>query len=1700
MAGEIKHKWHGTVLTITSDAGTSSADLKGERGMEGIRGPQGRCGMILNPDGTVNYDGYATEDYVDFKIEQLEQEEPDMSNYYTKDEIDATLAEFKPSGGGGGGGGSNNAVMTITNTTGWLSKTIAQGADCFVQGSWSSVEDGMSTGAGSLAIYVSGAVKHTSNVEQGAFRFNVAPYLINGKNTVRVSVSDVYGNTKSIVYTINVVVLTITSTFDGGIAYNGAIVYTYTPMGSMEKTIYFVLDGKQIGTATVFTSGREQNFTIPAQTHGSHKFEVYYETTIDGQIIPSNKLVYDLICIEEGNSTPIISSTFNKTSMVQLETVDIYYSVYNPGAITADISLLVNNVSVNNLTVDRTQQLWTYRAETAGETTLTIKCGNTKKNFVINVEPSDIKVEAETAGLELYLNSYGRSNSEANPGSWIYGDIECQFTNYNWKSDGWQVDDNNQVVHRVAGDARLFIPLNVFSGDARETGKTIEIEFATRDTMDYEAVILSCMNGGIGLEMTAQKATLTSEQSEIFTQYKENEHIRLAFVIEKRKDNRLVYIYLNGIMCGVVQYPDDDNFAQGVPVGISIGSNLATIDLYTIRVYNHNLTRYQILDNWIADTQNFVEKSNRYYRNQIYNDYGTVLINNLPTTLPYLILEAPELPQYKGNKVGVNGRYIDPLNANKCFEFVGAIADVQGTSSAGYARKNYIISFPYDYQLREDSIPTNMFTFKADVASSEGANNVELVRLYNNICPYKTPPQLENANVRQGIDGFPIVIFHNDGKETKFIGKYNFNNDKATPEVFGFEGTDESWEIRNNTSNRVLWKSADFSGTDWLNDFEGRYPKDNTDPTKLARFAEWVVSTDRTGLSEAEAAARLEKFKNEIEQYAVLDSALFYYLFTELFLMVDSRAKNAFPTIYEGEDKVVWLPYDMDTAMGINNEGALAFGYGLEDTDVTETGADVYNGQHSVFWCNLRDAFGDKIKEMYQKLRSDNVLSYEIVEQMFEDHQSVWPEAIWNEDAWYKYLEPLVKDNSAAYLAMLQGSKEEQRKWWLYNRFRYMDAKYNAGDAMDDYITLRGYEKSDITVTPYADIYAAIKYGSYMVQERAFRDNDYTLECPLDTLNDTEIYIYSSSQLKSIGDVSGLKVGYADFSMATRLQDLKLGSNAEGYSNTNLVELYLGNNALLRDIDVRNCPNLTQSIDLRSCANIEHVYFDGTAIKGCSLPDGGILKTLHLPATISNLTIMNQRSLTDLSIPTYENITTLRLENVGDKVDVFTILGQMKANSRVRLINMDWAFNDVSEVYTFYSLLDTMKGLDENGGNVDKVQISGHIHVPSIRSNEIAAFQKRYPYITFTADELYYHIKYQNYDTSLLYEYWTLPGPTAIDPVAEGKIEAPTKPSNGYSNFYYDRWDALPVINGEVIITAQYRAETIYYTVRFLNTDGTVLETVQTTYLTDVVYSGATPKPSASTTYQYFAGWYPQPLNITTNTDCVALYRGPWNDLNEYYLKEITESWSEIIASIRDGSYATKYRPMMYKPLTIGDTVFNMYIVDMYVDTLANDNGKAAITWMAGNADLVLPWHSTSGTPPTLSWETCDLRKYLNGEFREMIPEEVRNAIVPIKKEVYQRSNDSTALDYQVTFTTLTTVNDYLWLRSTRASEYGPIKIARYCTFPGGNGHGENPWTRDINALGSAFYPVYVGLDNENYRWYSDDVTESKPVRFFFCT
>lgn len=1438
----------------------------------------------------------------------ITQEQADYLYLTSNNEVVAgPLGPFSGTGGSGGSSG-NNAVLAVSNTSGWLSKSIAYGKDCLVQITWSSLEDEMPTGNGVMKVTVNGIVKAMLDIPQGAVTADLGPYLSVGSNAVRIQVSDAYENSRTINFNINAIEASMSSTFDSGTAFDGIITFTYVPVGAISKTVHILLDGKEIATVTTTTSsGRQMSYTIPAQKHGAHTLEAYFDATVNGQTIESNHLYYEIICVESLNTTPIIATSFQDGTVAQYTTLAIPFTVYDPANLTAEVELSVDGNVVSRQAVDRTQQIWSYRADSAGDLALEISCGSASRTIALTVTVSEMEIEAETEGLSLYLSSAGRSNTEENPGVWEYGDISAVFSGFNFTSDGWQLDEDNIPVLRVSGDARLTIPVQPFGKDFRTTGKTIEIEFATRNVMNYDAIVLSCMSGNRGISITPQLATLRSEQKEITTRYKENEHLRLSFVVEKKAVNRLIYCYINGIMSGVVQYPADDDFAQSVPVDISIGSRDAAIDLYCIRVYDNDLTRHQVLNNWIADTQVVETMLERYSRNHVFDAYSQIVISQLPKDLPYLVLDGTELPQYKGDVKTMSGYYTDPVNGSKSFTFSGAEVDVQGTSSQYYARKNYKIKFKggfvdpsgntqETYKLRSDSIPTNTFTFKADVASSEGANNVELARLYEDTCPFRTAPQKQDSRIRQGIDGFPIVVFWYDGENTSFIGKYNFNFDKATPEVFGFAEGDESWEILNNTSDRVLWKDDDYSDTDWQGDFEARYPKDYADPANLSELAAWLKSTDQSAATGDKltvnrtfdgvlyttdtAAYRLAKFKSEFAQHFEKDAVLFYYLFTELFLMVDSRAKNMFPTFMSGS-KWFSLPYDFDTAIGINNEGALVFSYNLEDIDHTESGADIYNGQQSVLWINVRAAFFEDIKAMYQKLRSNGTLSFAVAEQRFEEHQAKWPEAVFNEDAYFKYLQPLVEQNTASYLTMLQGSKAEQRKWWLYNRFRYLDSKYNAGDALTDVVTLRGYAKDDITVTPYADIYATVKYGSYLVQQRANRNVAYTLACPLSNVNDTEIYIYSASQLQSIGDLSGLMVGYADFSMATRLQSLKVGDAADSYSNGNLTELYLGNNTLLRTLDVRNCPNLKQAVDVSGCTNIEHLYFEGTAVTGVQLPNGGILKTLHLPETVTNLTIRNQTGITDFVIGGYNNISTLRLENVSEVFDLWEILHSIPVGARVRVTGLERSFEDAAGILAFYDLLDTMRGLDENGNNTDKAQISGIFTIDTLTGNDLAEMQERYPNIKIQYNHFTAQVNFYDDSGSTLLK--TVTVYDGGDTTYGGSN--PTKASTAQYSYSFTGWsltaggsanvNALKAVMVDRNVYAAYSKTVRKYTVYFYN-GSTLLKTVSNVpYGSGAYYSGDTPeKTGVDFPEDYvFTGWSPSNNGITGNTYCYAQYK-----------------------------------------------------------------------------------------------------------------------------------------------------------------------------------------------------------------------------------
>ena len=725
--------------------------------------------------------------------------------------------------------------------------------------------------------------------------------------------------------------------------------------------------------------------------------------------------------------------------------------------------------------------------------------------------------------------------------------------------------------------------------------------------------------------------------------------------------------------------------------------------------------------------------------------------------------------------------------------------------------------------------------------------------------------------------------------------KYNANFDKGSLNVYGF--TDEyplaeSWEFLNNTSDACLFHGP--VPEDWTEDFEARYPDEYDNISSFKVMHDWVVSTWQDGATGAPLEAtytdisgntydtdtaeyRLAKFKKEFTEHFDLGFCLIYYLYTFVMLMVDQRAKNMFLTSW---DKVHYQPwfYDNDTILGINNEGVLIFDYYHEDHDKLGT-ANVFNGAESALWVNFREAFPTEIKELYQEWRSSEKLSYDQIIEYFVTRQSnQWSISVYNEDSDYKYISMLRSDNDATNLYQIRGTGEEHLKYFVKNRLMYLDSKWYGADYADDFLSLRIYTPSgdlivpanaDITVTPFSDLYAGVMYraNGILRQQRAKANIPTTFKAPDETFNDTETAVYGASEMSSIGDLAPLYCGTVNVSKATKLTELIVGSGIEGYSNPNLKELAVGANKLLKKIDIRNCPNFVSALQVSQCPNIEEIYATGSGITGLELPPSGYLKTVHLPGTLTNLTVTNQQYIQDFTLEGYDNLTTLRIEDTVN-IPVEDIMLNAPNLNRIRLIDIQWEAESEAALVQTIDRFKSCLGLDANGNNTDKAVVTGRVHVAEKVSDAVAGdIYNNFPdLIVDDGSSEIYILNYKDWDGSILYSYRVAEGANAINPITEGLISTPTRDPDSNYSYEFIGWNSLPTnISRHYQITAQYRT---MVAVNFA-VDGVIIHSEYVIYgsnAEDPVANGTIEAPTKEGTddlHYVFDKWDGSLLNVT---------------------------------------------------------------------------------------------------------------------------------------------------------------------------------------------------------------------------------------------
>ncbi len=992
------------------------------------------------------------------------------------------------------------------------------------------------------------------DVSKGTYTLDLTKYLLAGTSDIYViaeTTDPITGKAqrKQAYVSVKSVTLALTSSYNiasglssGGYGSQETASIPYAVSGTGTKVVTLYVDGKQKEACTVTRSGTTNgSFSVAMSglSVGRHTVQMVAEMDAgDGLTLKSESIYLDIL--KAGSSAPYVGlmiihrdgRVFTGTAHLapvievgQYENCEFRFAAYDPSTTPASVEIHRNGTLLQMVSVPRTAQIYRNRFTEQGRQALRLKVGPTAYNFYIDVMESGIDISETTYGLQVKLSPAGRSNGESDPARWESGGVKTTFDGFDWSSNGWTGDSL-----KLTNGAKAVIGHQLFKDDAGASGATIEMEFRVDNVAERGAEVISCMDGGKGLSVTTEEASIktgtilhyTNEDGEdasreirIGTKFAPGKWLKVAFVIGRRTEGRLMELYVNGNRAGADIYDNSYYFRQDHPAGITIDSRMADVEVGNIRIYGRALTDDEILENRMVDAGSTDDMMRLYEENDILGDTGDVDIDKLRAKGKGVMrivrqggLDEVNETNNKKTDFAADVYFWSPFGKEHDFVLRDCYIRIQGTSSTKYPSKNIRIYFSKGgadlgleingvpdplggnkYVMRPGSVPMNLFCMKSDYSDSSMSLNTGVAKLYNDVMlelGLLTPPQryqLEQAGgdlnavqIRQSIDGFPIDVFSAetaDGEST-YYGQYNFNNEKSkSGRLFGMEGIDGyapacplTLETLNNGEKVCLFQSS--SDADLAANFDAGLETNWPDDVKwtglsaaqqaaLKRLYGWIRSCVSDGATADDLTTFVsEKFKTEIGQYFDKAHLLTYYVHSDYFASVDQRVKNMLMRTWDG---LIWYItyYDGDTQLGKRNDCFLAYDYTLDrDTWDAEAGKYAFEGRESWLWnlvlANLQDELKACAAEYRSKMTVDRVLS------MLDGEQAGnWSDRAYNKSGYLKYIRPNMEEvygKKWPFIYALQGSNAAHRSYFVRNRFSLLDAKYGTSNFTSDNIDL----------------------------------------------------------------------------------------------------------------------------------------------------------------------------------------------------------------------------------------------------------------------------------------------------------------------------------------------------------------------------------------------------------------------------------------------------------------------------------------------------------------------------------------------------------------------------------------------------------------------------------------------------------------------
>ena len=445
---------------------------------------------------------------------------------------------------------------------------------------------------------------------------------------------------------------------------------------------------------------------------------------------------------------------------------------------------------------------------------------------------------------------------------------------------------------------------------------------------------------------------------------------------------------------------------------------------------------------------------------------------------------------------------------------------------------------------------------------------------------------------------------------------------------------------------------------------------------------------------------------------------------------------------------------DLDTIFTVINQGLMKKPYWVEFHDTYEDGTPVWNGEKSVLWNLMEQAYPEERAQMMRRMLAK-------MEELGGLQKGSHQQKLFAFFAKYyfsvidKFSSMLYNEDGKLYekmkLAMLQGTYtndtdplgqslgdgQSPEVAWVKKRIQYLMSKYSFGDydakTAEGAITVRTSAQADATtnsivlrLTPAMKLYPTIAYGTTIMRgNRTDAGKACEIVVDINGTSDQQLSVKSADSLLDIGDWSSYVINGALSIIGKRLKRLKLGDENEQKVKILISSLTLGNTTSLEEIDVQNISTLGGALDMRANYRLRKFLAGGSSLTEAHFADGGALEEVDYPATTSYVELKNLDKLTNEHCntePCAPNVMSYfvsgcdNLQPVKKLIDIMDAqVGQVPHALRyVRCVGFNETFTDGRTFDKLSQLVDgTYQGIDAEGqyGNDPYPVLDGTINL-----------------------------------------------------------------------------------------------------------------------------------------------------------------------------------------------------------------------------------------------------------------------------------------------------------------------------------------------------------------------------------------------------